>query len=164
MKNSQPDFKPHLTPLQIIKLGGFGGFYFGKKLPKNYPDTWKKSYGSPTSKDITANAFKVDSGISLEQWQASGWIHEQDPLGWLQWYCQYNLGRRTEDDARQIARWRAYTRHYQPVLKKGEGDINKRRVQRQSLLHWGYDPVPDFPQIYGESLFEKIKRVLKTQL
>lgn len=162
MTNSHPDFKPQLTPLQMIKLGAFGGFYFGKKFPKDFPLSWGRQYGLPNSKEISVNAFAVDSGLSLAQWQEAGWINKQDPLGWFQWYCRFYLGRRTADNDRQVARWKAYTRHYQPVLKKGDGDLTKRRVQRQSLLHWGYDPLPDFENLPKEKAYDKIARVLKS--
>jgi hypothetical protein len=27
-------------------------------------------------------------GASLEEWEKSGWMREQDPYGWFQWYCR----------------------------------------------------------------------------
>ena len=35
-----------------------------------------------------------------------GWIHEQDPRGWFQWYAAF-LAAHTVEDARQIKRWQA---------------------------------------------------------
>jgi hypothetical protein len=29
------------------------------------------------------------------------------------------------------------------VKKNGNGDLSKRRKQRQALLHWAADPIPD---------------------
>jgi hypothetical protein len=50
------------------------------------------------------------------------------------------MGRRTEDDARQIKRWKAMQRHIAQVKKHCEpGDACCRRRQRQALLHWAYD-------------------------
>ena len=37
-----------------------------------------------------------------EAWEDSGWIIEQDPYGWFQWYCRYSMGRRTDDDKRRL--------------------------------------------------------------
>jgi hypothetical protein len=50
------------------------------------------------------------------------------------------MGRRHEDDDRQIKRWRAMTRHIAQVTKNcARGDLNCRPKQRQALLHWAYD-------------------------
>ena len=39
--------------------------------------------------------------------QEKGWIKpELDPRGWFHWYSRYYRGRRTDDDERQIKRWR----------------------------------------------------------
>ena len=40
-----------------------------------------------------------------KEWEYKGWIHKDDPRGLFEWYCKYFLGRRHEDDERQIKRW-----------------------------------------------------------
>jgi hypothetical protein len=74
-------------------------------------------------------------------WQKKGWIYEEDPRGWFQWYCRYYMGRRIAlVDEKQIKRWNAYKRHVAQVKKNcPKGFLDCRKKQRQSLLHWAYD-------------------------
>ena len=95
---------------------------------------------SPDRADPSLNYFGVKASQSLAEWRKKGWIRNQDPRGWFQWYCRYYLGRRCDDDARQIKRWRAMRRHVAQVEKYCERyDLNCRPKQRQALLHWAYD-------------------------
>ena len=55
-------------------------------------------------------------------WESSGWIKECDPYGWFMWYTRFYLGRRTDDDERQIGRWKALTGDKVRNLKPGELD------------------------------------------
>jgi hypothetical protein len=50
------------------------------------------------------------------------------------------MGRRGEDDLRQIKRWKAMSRHIAQIRKHCVGgDLLCRPKQRQALLHWAYD-------------------------
>lgn len=140
-KNFDPEFAPQLTPAEMLKLGVFGGAYF-TQVPDDLPKEWfagvELSLDGKPRKEL--NFFGVNASQPLSVWQEKGWIHAQDPLGWFQWYCRYYLGRRSEDDTRQIKRWRAYRRHASQVANNCRaGDIFCRPKQRQSLLHWAYD-------------------------
>ena len=55
-------------------------------------------------------------------WESSGWIKECDPYGWFMWYTRFYLGRRTDDDERQIGRWKALTGDKVRNLKPGDLD------------------------------------------
>lgn len=134
-------FKPDLTPKQMLKLGVFGGFYY-KDIKDDYPKDWfkgvKLSLDDKKHKEL--NYFKVNASQPLEVWIAKGWINPQDPHGWFEWYSRYFLGRRTEDDERQIKRWLAMKRHIAQIENNCRpGDIFCRSRQRQALLHWAYD-------------------------
>jgi len=50
------------------------------------------------------------------------------------------MGRRSEDDARQIRHWKAMARHIGQIRKNCvKDDLLCRPRQRQALLHWAYD-------------------------
>jgi len=116
-----PDFKPNLTPKEVMQLGSFGGTYFRpiksgvtgesyKDVWKEFPSDWFEGLSIPeqvaSSKyRVDVNKYKVKCGGSLEMWESSGWMRKQDPYGWFQWYCRFYLGRRSEDDERQVKRW-----------------------------------------------------------
>ncbi len=140
-KKFHPDFKPDLTPKQMLKLGVFGGDYFLGKIPKDLPKSWFVGVKlSNHGKDKEYNFFKVSASQSLAEWKKKGWIHRQDPLGWFQWYCRYYQGRRTKDDERQIKRWKGIQPQVAAVRKNcRKGDVACRPRQRQAILHWAID-------------------------
>jgi hypothetical protein len=140
-ENFHPDFKPDLTPKQMLELGVFGGKYMTDTRDE-FPDSWfKKAKLCPERHDPSLNYFGINASQPLSVWQKKGWIHPDDPRGWFQWYCRYYMGRRHEDDERQIKRWKAFKRHWSAVEKNClQGDHGCRRKQRQALLHWAYDP------------------------
>ena len=161
-----PEFRPNLTPKQVLKLGSFGGTYFrdiyssvtnknykGKNVIKKYPKDWfkgidieKKVISQKYDKNV--NKYKVKCGSSLEDWESKNWIVNQDPYGWFQWYCHFYMGRRTKDDKRQIGRWlrlagpngRFRRTLMNKIIKNGKefNDISISPVIRQVLQHWGY--------------------------
>jgi len=140
-KNFHPDFKPHLTPQAMLSLGVFGGLYFGD-MPSEFPKSWfsdaKISTDGAPHKEL--NFFNTLASQPLSVWKQKGWIHTDDPRGWFQWYCRYYLGRRHEDDERQIKRWRAFARHAAQIAHNcRSGDMHCRTRQRQALLQWAYD-------------------------
>jgi len=139
-KSFDSEFKPELTPKQMLELGVFGGKYM-TDCKKEFPKLWfEKAKLSPLYPDISLNLFKVKASKPLWYWQQKGWIYHEDPRGWFQWYCRYFLGRRCADDERQIKRWKAMTRHIAQLKKHcKKGDFSCRPVQRQALLHWAYD-------------------------
>eukprot|EP00466_Bigelowiella_natans_P019585 jgi/Bigna1/83907/fgenesh1_pg.118_\ len=161
-----PEFRPNLTPQQVLQAGAFGGSYFrtirssvtgttlkGASQIKEFPKDWfegldiKKQVCSSVY-DPSVNRYGVRCGGGLDMWEGSGWIAEQDPYGWFQWYCRFYLGRRTDDDARQISRglgvfgpkgrWRNNLIGRCVRSNKAFDDYSVSPVVRQALMHWGY--------------------------
>ena len=139
-RNFHPDFRPQLTPKEMLRLGVFGGKYM-TDCRKEFPASWfAQAKLSPKAKNSALNFFRTDASMPLREWKRKGWIREQDPRGWFQWYCRYYMGRRSADDDRQIRRWRAIRRHAMAVRKNCKPrDYSCRPRQRQALLHWAID-------------------------
>jgi hypothetical protein len=138
--NFDPGFEPELTPAEMLEMGVFGGKYMTDCVDE-FPAEWfEKARLSPDRADPECNFFGVLASQPLSVWREKGWIHEDDPRGWFQWYCRYWMGRRCPDDERQIKRWRAIRRHIAQIRKNcPPGDLHCRPKQRQAVLQWAYD-------------------------
>ena len=179
-----PKFRPSLTPKQVIQAGSFGGCYFhprgGKPgiinpkkgvdiNHKEFPVHWfeglrQDQYAGRRYKTKEINKYGVKAGQPQAEWERMGWIHQQDPRGWFHWYCRFYLGRRSDDDNRQVSRWigvcGAKGRWKQRIANmcavkaiakrekkkagtevgdgNGHDDESISPVIRQTLLHWAY--------------------------
>lgn len=139
-RNFHAGFEPELTPPEMLELGVFGGKYM-TDCTDEFPASWfEKAKLCHERHDPSLNFFGVNASQPLSVWRAKGWIHPDDPRGWFQWYCRYYMGRRSPDDERQIARWKAMRRHVAQIQKHCRpGDFSCRPRQRQALLNWAYD-------------------------
>ena len=138
--NFHPDFRPQLTPKEMLELGVFGGKYM-TDCTQEFPADWfELAKLSPDRHESSLNFYGVSASKPLAYWQSKGRIYGEDPRGWFQWYCRYYLGRRCQDDERQVKRWLAMRRHVAQLVKNCQpGDYNCRPRQRQALLQWAYD-------------------------
>lgn len=165
-----PEFTPNLSPEQIFRRGSFGGTYFRPitsriftkpvkykdshlELPSGWftelPDSWLTSQ----KYDRKINRYNVKVGTDLEYWENKRWIRKQDPYGWVQWYCRFYLGRRTDDDERQIKRWfgvagpkgrfkNQLLRRLVEDRKTEDTGVVSPKIS-QTLQHWGYQITPE---------------------
>ena len=117
-RNFDPEFRPDLSPKEMLALGVFGGKYM-TDCRKEFPASWfKHAKLAKARRDPGLNYYGVDASTPLSYWKRKGWICEEDPRGWFQWYCRYWMGRRIEDDERQIRRWKAIRRHVAQLRKR----------------------------------------------
>ena len=139
-------FEPDYTPREMFEMGIFGGTYFRPiyssinkthyELMANEFDFLKdipkeKVSSSKYNNDI--NYYKEKSGLSLATWERNGWIHPEDPYGWIQWYCRYYNGRRIEEeDQRQIRRHNLFKKRF-----LSQKNLSNR--EKQALLQWAID-------------------------
>ena len=140
-ENFDSEFKPELSPKEMLELGVFGGKYM-TDCYEEFPYEWfEDAKLNSDFHDAKLNYFEVNASQPLSIWRLKGWIYDEDPRGWFQWYCRYYMGRRIPDeDKRQIKRWKAIRRHIGAIKKNCfSGDLACRRKQRQALLHWAYD-------------------------
>jgi len=116
-RNFDLEFKPDLTPAEMLCLGVFGGKYM-TDCGDEFPASWfKHARLASGSRDNSLNYFGVEASQPLSEWRRKGWI-----------------------DVRQVKRWKAIRRHVRQLQLACEpGDLSCRRRQRQALLHWAYD-------------------------
>ena len=139
-KNFHSEFRPQLSPKQMLELGVFGGKYMSD-CTSEFPEDWfEKARLCSEIHDPALNYFGVNASQTLSEWLRKGWFYKEDPRGWFQWYCRYYMGRRCPDDERQIKRWKVMSRHIGQIKKNCRPlDLDCRPRQRQALLHWAYD-------------------------
>ena len=132
-------FGANKTPVKVIKEGVFRETYFTDIYPgvngKWYKKSWKefdqlkdidKDYYCSYYYDVSLNKYGVEGGISLRFWENMCWINEIDPYGWFQWYFRYWLGRRSEDDERQIDKWKKIVSRFRGKLVKMIKDADSK--------------------------------------
>ena len=153
------DFRPNITPAEVIKKEAFGRIYLRdiySGINGNwYRRSWKESdelknidqkYYCSNYYDATVNKYGAKCGTSLRFWENKGWINSIDPCGWFQGYFRYWLGRRSVEGERQINRWKKIVSRFKGKLVKVIKDANSRFDDytispkiRQILFHWGYE-------------------------
>ena len=160
------DFRPDLSPAEMLMLGVFEGKYLNDCVSE-FPAEWfvgALAFGrlSPEGPDpARCNYFGVGSRQPLSVWRENGWAPSRSPpaadhyggalshtesnpdeRGWFQWYCRYWMGRRIPElDAIQFRRWRSFRRHAGAVRANcRRGDVDCRPRERQALLQWAYNP------------------------
>lgn len=114
-----PDFQPDFTPGQLHRMGVYKSLY-EKEGPRL---------------------------ASLGEWKPE-WVTEHDPKGWLEWYQNYNSGRRIpEEDTRQIKRWASFkARHGGPFM------ANPTPRRGWALQHWAIDPAKLVSRTKGDQI------------
>ena len=161
-----PDFTPNLSPKEIFQMRSFGGTYWRpiysqvtkkhyKNQHKKYPASWWEGLDEESELtrawddyDIKFNRYGKKVGTTLEFWENKGWIKPSHPYGWVQWYCDFFMGKRSKDDERQISRWKGLAGpngRFRKWLvteitkkKTDYDDIKASPAMRQTLQHWAY--------------------------
>lgn len=156
----------------MLSEGVFGGSYYrplySRTLATTIKDDWTElpapwtsnlntiNYLTNSEYNPEINKYGVKCGQSIEEWEASGWIaHEFDIRGWFQWYTRFWMGRRCEDDSRQVGRWnrcvgergrwrRTLLKRYlqagvRSVADEGGDEAEVSPVLHQTCLHWGFE-------------------------
>ena len=133
------DFGANKTPAEVIKEDTLGETYFRDIYSgvngKWYRKSWKefdlledidqKYYCS--NYYVSVNKYGLKCGTSLICWENKGWINSIDPYGWFQWYFRYWLGGTSEDEERQINRWKKVVSRFKgklfEIIKGAGGDL-----------------------------------------
>ena len=78
-RNFSPEFRPQLSPAEMLRLRVFGGKYM-TDCRHEFPARWFKGAKlAPRRRDPSLNFFGVDASQPLSVWRAKGWIHGRPP-------------------------------------------------------------------------------------
>ena len=154
------NFGANKTPVEIMKVGTFGGTYFRVIYSgKWYRKSWKEfaelnnidqNYYCWNDYDVKINKYKINCGTPLQFWENNSWINSLDPYRWFQWHFRHFLDRGSSDDKRQIARWKGIVSRFKgklvKMIKYVNGRFNDYNIApkiRRILLHSDYELVGD---------------------
>ena len=105
-----------------------------------------KKYYCSDYYNVSVNKYGVKCATLFRFWGKKGWINEIDPYGWFQWYFRYWLGRRSEDEERQINRCSKVVNRIRgqsvKMIKDAGSKLNDYSIlpkMIQILLHSGYE-------------------------
>lgn len=140
-------FSPDLSPDEVVDSWQSLDFDMEHAIkqadfaPDITPDEMQESYDSIYNSRGPRLA-------SMKEWPKH-WLDDQDTQGWLEWYRNWNDGRRSEQDAKQIARWKSFkARHSAQFAMKPTA----RRAY--ALKNWAIDPIKLLPE-EKRSAFQK---------
>ena len=73
-RDFDPQFRPDLTPKQMLELGVFCGKYL-TDCRDEFPASWfARAKFSPSGRDCLCNYFGVDASQRLSEWRRKGYI------------------------------------------------------------------------------------------
>jgi hypothetical protein len=127
------------SPLEMLEMGVFGGNYFAAETNfHKYPQPLRNlALDNTNAYNVYSNYYEAKAGKNLKFWLERGWIYPEDPLGWFQWYCMYDTGRRHSIDSHQIRRRELYSKRW---LTRARNliiiDKPVSPVIKQGLLQW----------------------------
>lgn len=83
-----PEFKPGLTPKQMLEMRVFGGKYM-TDCKKEFPSSWfEKAKFSPKFHDRELNFFKINASQPLSYWRKKGWKAMKRHIAQLKKNCE----------------------------------------------------------------------------
>jgi hypothetical protein len=129
------EFRPDLSPPQLLRLGIFGGKYMtvvatnSRRSGSSAPGSHPTEGILPSTSSASMPASRSPSGVRKAGFTPT--IREAGSSG---------TAATTGAVASQIKRWKAMRRHVRQIERNCErGDTFCRTRQRQAVLHWAYD-------------------------